>query len=139
MEGGKYVWKQPAKPNGIIPSADYVQVNCGLLVDAILRQPDLTQGKGVAGYVGNTFEETLQLWGKVVGKEAEYVQLPFDEYVKQFPRGPKFGLELALGMTYFSNYGVEGFTKPGIEMVTKERLGVQGWVGGEEAFRLLSH
>lgn len=135
LEGGKYVWKQPVKPDGILPTAGYVQVNCGLLVDAILRHPDLTQGKGVAGYVGNTFGETLELWGKAVGKEVEYVYVPFDEFVKQSPGDPRVVLELALGMAYFGNYGLEGFAKPGIEMVTKEELGVDGWVDAEEAFR----
>ena len=135
LEGDKYVWKETAKPNTILPSAGYVQVNCGLLVEAIVRQPELTQRKSVAGYVPITFEETLQLWGKVVGKEVKYVQLPFDEFVKQSPAGPKFGLELALSMAYLDKHGFAGFAKPGVEIVTKEQLGVQGWIGGEDAFR----
>lgn len=117
--------------------AGHTQVNCGLLVEAILRQPDLTKGKVVPGFVGNSFEETLQLWGKAVGKEVEFVQLPFDDFVNQFPFGPKFGLELALNMAYFDKYGLEGFVKPGVEVVTKEQLGVKGWLGAEEAFHVI--
>lgn len=135
LEGTKYVWKQPAKSSSFLPMAGDAQVNCGLLTEASLRQPGLTRGKAVAVYVASTFEESLQLWGKAVGKEVEYVHLTFDEYVRQCPHGPKFGLELALGMTYLDKYGLEGYAKPGIEMLTKEDLSVEGWVDAEEAFR----
>ena len=131
------MWKQVGRPHGVIPIAGHTQVNCGLLVEAILRQPDLTKGKAVPGFVANTFEEIVQLWGKVVGREVEFIQLPFDEYVNQFPFGPNYGTEIGLNMAYFDKYGLEGFVKPGVEVVTKEQLGIKGWVGTEEAFRVI--
>lgn len=92
-------------------------------------KPELTRGEAVA----NTSKEVLQRWGKAVGKEMDYVHLTFDDYVKPCPQGPKFGLELALCMTYLDKYGSEGYAKPGIELLTKEDSSVEGWVYAEDA------
>ena len=93
MSSGKYIWAQPTPATALLPVTGNVAHNVGVFVHAILSHPGKTQGKymNVKTEV-LTFQQILNVWGEVSGKDAVYVEIGFEEFQKLW--GP-FGVEMA--------------------------------------------
>ena len=120
---GKYVWLQPSRSSALLPSAGDISVNIGVFVEAILAHPEVSL-PGRYAWVKTesfTFEEILRVWSKVTGKEAEYIDVPFDTYVKLW--GPA-GEEMARQYKFGEDYGNWADFKQ--DPLTAQQLGIPG-------------
>ncbi|KAK0457216.1 putative hscarg dehydrogenase [Desarmillaria tabescens] len=126
QESGKYAWVLPCTPKATGPMMGLTDANVGVFVSAILAKPEITlPAKIVLGSVEVlTMGKVLELWGEVNGVETVFVQKDPEEYAASFFAGPVFGKELVLNIEFFEQ-GLEGWSKSGEKILTKEDLGIQ--------------
>ncbi|KAG7443495.1 NmrA-like family protein-like protein [Guyanagaster necrorhizus] len=125
LESGKYAWVQPCAPSAATPIIGQTDADVGVFVSAILAKPEITlPSKYVLGSVETlTMGEILKLWGEVNGVETVFVQKDTEEYIASFFAGPVIGKELVLNMKFVEL--VNGWSKSGVKILTKEDLGIQ--------------
>ncbi|KAK0204340.1 putative hscarg dehydrogenase [Desarmillaria ectypa] len=123
VSSGKYAWVQPCSPGTLTPMMGLAEINVGVFVEAILKNPAISlPSKYVLGSVDDlSFGDFLDLWAKILGVDAEYVHLDGEEYAKTFFAGELFGKELAVMAKFFEVEGLGGY---GDSMLTKEDLGI---------------
>ncbi|KAI9657660.1 MAG: hypothetical protein M1821_002836 [Bathelium mastoideum] len=93
MSGGKYLWAQPTPSDALLPVTGDVAHNVGTFVHAILSHPEKTRAKYLNVKTDVlTFQQILNVWSEVSGKEAVYVEVGPKEFQKLW--GP-FGAEMA--------------------------------------------
>ncbi|CAM6086140.1 unnamed protein product [Calypogeia fissa] len=129
---GTYVYIQPVSRSTLFCAAGDVSVNVGVFVKGILSNPSKTLSKYVIMQVEEmTSEEYILLWGKVTGKNVKYVQIPFEEYDKLFP---KWGAEMGVMLLFWEWAGEKSWSgEP--DILTGADLGVEGeLVSSEKAF-----
>ncbi|KAG9239772.1 putative NmrA-like family domain-containing protein 1 [Amylocarpus encephaloides] len=129
---GKYLMFQPTGPSTPILSIGDHTKNVGPFVLAIARKPELTlPGKFVlAASDKTTTGGALEAWGRVTGKETEYVEVGLEQYDRLFP---DWGLEFGVMMEFWGVLGDESWT--GEEVIRGEQLGVTRLGGLEDGLR----
>jgi hypothetical protein len=76
-----------------------------------------------------TAEEFLSTWGRLTGKQTEYVQISLAEYDRLWP---VWGQEMGVMMEFWGKFGDRSWS--GEKLLTKEDLGVvEKLVSTEEA------
>ncbi|KAI9708153.1 MAG: hypothetical protein M1820_004107 [Bogoriella megaspora] len=93
--GGSYIWTQPTPATALLPITGSVGHNLGVFVHAILSNPKLTLGGKYLNVKTEvlSFQQILDIWSEVSGKNAVYAELGVDEFIKLW--GP-FGKEMAM-------------------------------------------
>jgi len=132
---GKYVLLQPTPPTTKVLSVGDQTKNVGPFVVAIANKPELTlPGKFVlAETEWTTNGAILETWGKITGKETEYVEIGLEEYDRLWPQ---WGQEMGSMMKLWEEYGDQSWT--GEEFLTREGLGItEPLVGLEKTFETL--
>ncbi|WYZ38066.1 hypothetical protein EsH8_II_001572 [Colletotrichum jinshuiense] len=131
----KVIWFNPSKPDGVVPVGGHVTHNIGIVVDGILSQREKTIGKVVpliTDYM--PFKDVLNVWGKVMGREAIYVEAS-DEAISQL--SGHLGADLAAQFRWSEVHSDWNTLFPEITVSLKE-LGVESKVLGlEQALRAL--
>lgn len=129
---GKYVLLQPAPASTPILSIGDQTKNVGPFVLAIAKKPELTlHGKFVLATVDETTAgENLATWGRITGKETEYVEVSLADFNRLWP---KWGQEMGVMMEFWGEYRDKSWS--GEELLTKEDLGVEGLASTEEALQ----
>ncbi|KAF2229337.1 NAD(P)-binding protein [Viridothelium virens] len=99
MSGGKYIWAQPTPSTALLPLTGNGSHNVGVFVRAIISHPEKTRGKymNVKTEV-LTFQQILNIWSEVSGKEAVYAELGVEEYEKLWgPAGTEMAMQYKFG------------------------------------------
>jgi hypothetical protein len=119
---GKHAWLLPAPAKTLIYSVGDQRVNVGIVVRGILANPAKTLGgKYVfANQETMTSEEYLNLWSKVTGKPAQYVQVAAEDYEKMYGT---WGEEMGVMQQFWGAMGDKSWSGP--ELVQPEDLGVK--------------
>ncbi|RDL35435.1 putative NmrA-like family-containing protein 1 [Venustampulla echinocandica] len=128
---GKHVLLQPVPQNTPILSIGDQVSNVGHFALSIVKQPDLTlPAKFVlASTDSTTTGDLLKTWGKVTGKETEYLEISLEQYERFFPR---WGTELGMMMQYWAEVGDKSWS--GEAVLTRQTLGIDAaFVGTEKA------
>lgn len=97
----------------------------------IAKKPELTlNGKFVLATVDeSTAGEFISTWGRLTGKQTEYVQISLAEYDRLWPM---WGQEMGVMMEFWGEYKEKSWS--GEDYITKEDLGVvEKLVSTEEA------
>ncbi|SPO06597.1 uncharacterized protein DNG_09287 [Cephalotrichum gorgonifer] len=90
---GKYILAQPSKPDGIVPVAGLVSTNTGVVVQAVLAQPDKTYGKYVPILTDLIpWTKVVDGWNRITGKTAVYAELADPQVETLFG---EMGIEIA--------------------------------------------
>jgi len=126
---GKYVWLLPAPATTPILSIGDQTKNAGPFVLAIAKKPELTlPGKFVLATTDEwTAGELLATWGRITGKQTEYVEISLPEYDRLWP---KWGQELGVMMEFWGEYTDKSWS--GEKLLTKDDLGLEGKLGTTE-------
>ncbi|KAK4233585.1 hypothetical protein C8A03DRAFT_47905 [Achaetomium macrosporum] len=114
-----------------------VSRNIGPFVKAVVEQPEKTANGGIVLATSeiHTADEMLQLWARVKGTKAQFVQISGKDYRDMWPVVAE---EIGVMMEYWDEYRDRSWTEAdGRKILTKEDLGVQGLQGMEEAFKEL--
>lgn len=102
MSGGKYIWIQPSAASALLPVSGNLSVNLGVFAVAALTHPDKTRGR----YINVrseilTFEDILQVWSEVAGKQAVYVPISKQQFEKVWgPAGEEMALQYEFGESH---------------------------------------
>ncbi|KAK1719281.1 NmrA-like family protein [Colletotrichum lupini] len=100
---GQYILAQPSKADGIVPVAGVVSLNTGIVVHAIISQPEKTHTKYVP--IVTDFIPWIAVvegWSKTTGKPAVYAELTDTEISKLV--GPVSGPEMASQFRFSEQY-----------------------------------
>jgi uncharacterized protein YbjT (DUF2867 family) len=131
---GKHAWLLPNPAETLISSVGDHTKNVGIIAAGVLAHPEKTLGgKYVFGNVETmTSQEYLDIWSKVTGKPALFVQVDFADYKKMYPM---WGEEMGTMQQYWAAAGEKSWSSSeGI--VSVKDIGVEGQlVRTEEAFR----
>ena len=76
----------------------------GALVAALLKAPAGTQLNGVSEFLSN--KQWLNIWASHLGVQAQYQQIPFDEFIENDPVGIQ--RQLAETMAFVEEFGITG-------------------------------
>ena len=130
---GTHVWIQPISADTVLPITGDAGINTGIYVRSILAQPSISlPAKYVASQTETlTMGQMLQVWEKVTGKQAKYLECSPEGYDGLWPMmGKELGLQLK-----FNKWAPDlGVLKEGL--LTEKELGIQeGLVGFEEALK----
>jgi hypothetical protein len=121
----------PSPQSTVLPVAGDPSYNTGIYVHAILSHPEVSLPARYAVVQPDTMTcgEMLQLWGKVTGNDATYLQVSLEDFEALWP---VLGQEL--GLQFQWNEAVPDWKIPG--MLTDKDLGIEGQlIGTEEAFK----
>ncbi|KAL4995603.1 hypothetical protein BDV10DRAFT_174417 [Aspergillus recurvatus] len=121
-------------PGTKVPLLGDEKVNVGLLVKAILEEPEKTlPGKTVSGvFEQRPFGDIVEAFGKAKGVQARCVRIDREAYRSLWPI---WGDVLDISHAYLEDTGQMAFTsKEGEAVLTRKDLRVEGLVGIEEAF-----
>ncbi|KAE8419982.1 hypothetical protein BDV36DRAFT_121625 [Aspergillus pseudocaelatus] len=125
---GNYILAQASKPDAIVPCGGIVATNTGIVVQAILSQPEKTYGKYVPIITDLiSWTRIAEEWSKAAGKTAVYAELTDSEATKAY--GPLFGPEIASQLRFSEQYPDWNKFYPE-ETVTLKELGVKDKVVG---------
>jgi hypothetical protein len=130
---GKYILFQPSLPETPILSIGDHTKNVGPWALAIVKKPEFTlPGKFVlANTESTTSGALLETWGKVTGKETEFVKVGLEQYDRLFPG---WGKEMGVMMEYWEKFpGLQAWS--GQDVVVERDLGLERMSGIEEALR----
>lgn len=120
----KHVWLMPCAPNTVVPTTGDMTKNPGIWVRQILANPQKTRGKYLAVITDDTTTgEMLQIWSKVTGKEAVYVEITLEQYANVFGIAGE-----ELGSQYKFNEAVPDWSADHTEagnFVTRAEIGIQ--------------
>ncbi|MCJ1417556.1 hypothetical protein MMC32_003900 [Xylographa parallela] len=110
---GKCIWPQPSKASALLPNSGDIGVNIGVFVAAILAHPEISLPAKYAWVQTEktTFQEIMETWSKVTGKDAVYVDIPAEQYVQLW--GP-YGLEMSKQYAFGADHGDWDDLKPGL-------------------------
>ncbi|CAH0000924.1 unnamed protein product, partial [Clonostachys byssicola] len=127
---GKYIWLMPSKPSGKLPIAGDESHNVGVVVERILERPNQTLGK-IVGLVVEYLEHTevLEVWEKVTGKEAIYVELTGEAAAALIgPAAIDLEAQLRFSEEYpdMGTYDPERFVKPTDIGLGEQLIGLEG-------------
>ena len=131
---GKYVWLQPSRGSALLPSAGDISVNIGVFVEAILTRPEVSL-PGRYAWVKTeslTFEEILKVWSRVTGKEAEYIDVPFETYVKLWgPAGEEMGTQYKFGEDHgdWADFKADLLTTQQLGIRDDQLVGIEDYLG----------
>ncbi|KAJ0159308.1 NmrA-like family domain-containing protein 1 [Colletotrichum tanaceti] len=127
---GQYLMAQPSKPESIVPVAGAVELNTGIVVKAVLEQPEKTYGKFVPILTDMIpWTTVVEGWSKTTGKTAAYAELSDAEAVKLL--GPAFGKDMAQQFR-FSEQHPDWYGYHPDSTVSIKDLGIEGEVYGWE-------
>lgn len=99
---GKYILAQPSKPDAIVPVAGIVSKNTGVVVQAVLAQPDRTYGKYVPILTDLIpWSKVVDEWSRTTGRTAAYAELEDSEVGKLFG---EMGIEIARQLRFSEKY-----------------------------------
>ncbi|MCJ1390250.1 hypothetical protein MMC18_003108 [Xylographa bjoerkii] len=129
-QSGKYIWPQPSKASAMLPNAGDISVNIGVFAAAILAHPEISL-PGKYAWVQTektTFQEIMETWSKVTGKDAVYVDIPAEQYIQLW--GP-YGLEMSLQYAFGSEHGDWDAFKPDLLGAKQLHIGKDELVGLE--------
>lgn len=130
---GKWLFFQPSSPNTPVWSVGDQTKNVGPFALAIVQKPELTLGKHVLAYTEKTTTGgLLETWGKVAGKETEFVEVGLEQYERLFPG---WGSEMGVMMEFWAELSGEEQWSGEEGILTAVDLGVEGLGGVEEAYR----
>jgi hypothetical protein len=106
--------------------------NVGAFVSGILKRPDLTlPGRFVLVAVEEmAHRDILAMWGRITGKETEYVQCTLEEFNRLWPI---WGQEMGLMMEMWGELGSKSWS--GEKLVSNEALGITGLKNTESFFK----
>lgn len=110
--------------------------NVGHFALSIIEQPELTlPAKFVLAETDSTtIGEMLKTWGKVTGKETEYVEVSLEQYDRILPG---WGNEMGIMMQYWAE--VKDRSWSGEELLTRQSLGISAsFVETEEALAAIN-
>ncbi|KAL3472278.1 hypothetical protein BJX99DRAFT_235859 [Aspergillus californicus] len=135
QSAGKYVMTLPCSPSTVIPFIGDETANVGIIVEAILRQPEKTLGRyvlGVAEYL--TVAEWAAALSTAAEVEVEYAEATLEAYES---RWGAIGTEIGLMMKYIEEFGGDSYTADvdSSFIVTPEDLGVQALHSTVEGLR----
>ncbi|MCJ1284643.1 hypothetical protein MMC26_003978 [Xylographa opegraphella] len=125
---GKYIWPQPSKASAMLPNSGDIGVNIGVFTAAILAHPEISL-PGKYAWVQTektTFQEIMETWSKVTGKDAVYVDLSAEQYIQLW--GP-YGLEMSKQYAFGAEYGDWDDLKPGLLGAEQLQIGKDELVG----------
>lgn len=110
---GKWLWAQPSPQNALLPISGDVGTNVGVFVTAILDHPEKMHGcyVNVKSEI-KTFEQILEVWSEVTGKDAVYVELTPAEYERIWGA---YGREMAMQYAF-------GADTPDWEVMRKDEV-----------------
>jgi hypothetical protein len=129
---GKYIQIQDTPADVPIMTIGDARTNVGLFVRAIIEQPAKTTGGKfvLASAVEIAMGDMLQVWAKVHGKKAQYVQVDEATFHAIWPMWAE---EMGVMMKFWDWARDKSWSGEDI-ILTKEDLNVTGLVGLEEAF-----
>lgn len=102
LDSGSYVLMAPASPSSVFPLAGDMQINCGIVVKAIIEAGSKALGKVVVlvtDYV--PFKEIASEFENVTGKSAIHLDVSDEDFSRVW--GP-FGTELACHLRWGEHY-----------------------------------
>ncbi|CEL08939.1 hypothetical protein ASPCAL12084 [Aspergillus calidoustus] len=131
-EQGKYIMTLPCSPSTVIPFVGSETPNVGVIVDAIIRQPEKTLGKfvlGVSEYL--TAAEWAAALSAGSNVEVTFSETSLEDYERRW--GP-IGTEIGLMFRFIEELGQGSFAAgaDGSLIVTPKDLGVQGLLHSTE-------
>ncbi|KAK1596952.1 NmrA-like family protein [Colletotrichum navitas] len=127
---GKYLLALPSKAEGIVPVAGVVELNTGIVVQAILAQAEKSFGKFVPVLTDLIpWSAVVEGWSMVTGKTAVYAELSDKAAVKMW--GPVFGADMPKQFR-FSEQHPDWYSYHPDSTVTIKDLGIEGDVYGWE-------
>lgn len=131
---GKYVQLFPVSDDTPITTVGDPKVNTGIYALAIFNQPQLTIGRIVlAQSETRTTREIINLWSQILGKPADYVQIPLDHYDNLWP---KWGREIGLMLQFWETAREKSWAADE-PVLTKKDLNISGLIGMGETFSAL--
>ncbi|MCJ1382461.1 hypothetical protein MMC17_005574 [Xylographa soralifera] len=125
---GKHMWPQPSKASALLPNSGDIGVNIGVFAAAILAHPDISL-PGKYAWVQTektTFQEIMDTWSQVTGKDAVYVDIPAEQYIQLW--GP-YGLEMSKQYAFGADHGDWDDLKPGLLGAKELQIGAEELVG----------
>ncbi|PNP58799.1 hypothetical protein FNYG_15007 [Fusarium nygamai] len=126
----KHAWLLPSKETALLPVAGDSRINTGVVVRAVLEQPEKTHGKFIpiiAEYV--PMSRALEAWEKTTGRSAIYGEISDESFAKTF--GP-FGTEMAGQLRFSEEFPNWDILFPE-RTITIDQLNVRDQVVGLEA------
>lgn len=107
--------------------------NVGRFIAGVVAHPELTlPGKAAVLFTEQMpLGDFLKLWGRVTGRETEFIQVSLEQYDRLWP---VWGREMGMMMQYFEEAAQKGWGADD-EIVTAQQLGVEELDNSEEAFR----
>ncbi|KAK3305222.1 uncharacterized protein B0T15DRAFT_511161 [Chaetomium strumarium] len=124
-------------PDTPLLSIGDVTRNLGPFVKAAVEQPEKTANGGIVLAVTETYtaDGLLQLWARVKGTKAQFVQVGKKDYREMWPVVADV---VGAMIEYWDDVRDRSWTDPdGRKVLTKDDLGVQGLQSLEEAFKEL--
>jgi hypothetical protein len=131
-EQGKYIMTLPCSPSTVIPFVGSETPNIGVIVDAIIRQPEKTLGRFVLGV---SEYHTAAEWAAALSAgsnvEVTFSEMSLEDYERRW--GP-IGTEIGLMFGFIEKLGQGSFAAgaDGSLIVTPKDLGVQGLLHSTE-------
>lgn len=125
---GNYILAQASKPDAIVPCGGIIAINTGIVVQAVLSQPEKTYEKYVPIVTDLiSWTQLAEEWSKATGKTAVYAELTDSAAAKAY--GPLFGPEIACQLRFSEQYPDWNKFYPE-KTVTLKDLGIEDEVVG---------